>query len=104
MLINVDDPIRNLILNGCFYLIVLLALFSIVPWSRLGAVRVSRRLRWLLIPVVGLAVAYESAMPAHFDIRLDLVLLLPAYCLVLLTSIVRWIGWRRHRSSPRHAA
>lgn len=96
MLINVQDPIRNLILNGCFYAIALLAFAAIIPWSRLGAVRVSRLLRWLVVPVLGLAIAYESAMPPRFNIRLDLVLLLPAYGLVLLTSIVRWFGWRRN--------
>jgi membrane protein DedA with SNARE-associated domain len=95
MLINVDDPIRNLILNGCFYVILAATLIALVPWKFLGAERVSRMLRWLVLPVVGLAVGYEAAMPSRFDIRIDLLLLLPLYFVVLATSVFRWIGWRR---------
>ena len=32
------------------------------------------------------------AMPARFNIRLDLLLVLPAYAVVLLSSIVRWLA------------
>jgi hypothetical protein len=103
MLIDVGDPVRNLILNGCFYSIAILSLVAVVPWRFLGAGGMSRRLRWLFVPVLGLAIAYESAMPSRFDIRLDLFLLLPAYGLVFLTSIIRWRGWRRIEAPDRRA-
>jgi len=95
MLIDVQDPLRNFILNGCFYAIILLTLISLVPWKSLGAEHVSRMLSWLAFPVLGLAILYESVMPSRFDIRIDLILLLPAYALVVATSIVRWRTRRR---------
>jgi hypothetical protein len=95
MLINVDDPVRNLILNACFYSVLLLTLVAITPWGALGAVRMSRLLRWLPLPLLGLAIAYETAMPFRFDIRIDLLVLLPAYALVLMSSVVRWFVWRQ---------
>jgi hypothetical protein len=104
MLIDVEDSVRNLVLNGCFYSIVLLSLVAIIPWGHIGAVRMSRLLRWLVVPVLGLAITYESAMPSRFDIRVDLFLLLPAYGLVLVTSIVRCLGWRRVESASKRAA
>ena len=52
MLIDVEDPIRNLVPNGCFYSIVVLSLVALIPWSHLGAVRISQALRWLVVPVL----------------------------------------------------
>jgi len=95
LLIDVQDPILNLVLNTCFLVIILLTVIALVPWKAVGADRVSRGLRWLAIPVFILAVAYERAMPSRFDIRVDLLLLLPAYALVLVTSVARWLAWRR---------
>jgi len=93
--IDVQDPARNLILNACFYMILLLTLIALVPWKTMGAKRVSSGLRWLAIPILALAVVYEWTMPSRFNIRVDLLLLLPAYGLVLVTSVVRWLAWRR---------
>jgi hypothetical protein len=95
MLIDVQDPEANLILNGCFYAIIFLTIISLVPWKSLGAEHLSRMLRWMALPVFGLAILYESVMPSRFDIRIDLLLLLPAYALVVATSIVRWRAWKR---------
>lgn len=99
--IDVQDPVRNLILNTCFFAIAFLVIVSLVPWKSLGANRVSRLLRWLPLPMLGLAVLYESTMPSRFDIRIDLLLLLPAYVLIAISSIVRYVGWRRANASPR---
>jgi hypothetical protein len=101
MLIDVEDPLGNLILNACFYSIVFLALVAVIPWKTLGAARVSQLLRWLIIPTFGLAVAYESAMPSRFDIRVDLLVLIPAYGLLVVTSIARWVAWNRKNSARR---
>jgi hypothetical protein len=92
MLIDVQDPTRNIPLNACFYAIVLLATVGAVPWKTLGAARLSRALRWLILPVLGLAIAYESIMPSRMNIRIDLLLLAPAYTLAIVTSIVRWMA------------
>lgn len=101
MLIDVGDLLRNLALNTCLYLILFLAIAGLVPWRALGVPIPSRFLRWLAVPVFLLAVAYEWLMPSRFDIRLDLVLLLPAYGLVLVASFVRWAAWRRSSHGKR---
>ena len=105
MLIDVAEPFRNLVLNACFYSIALLTVVAVVPWGYLGAVRLSGVLRWAAIPVLGLAIAYEWAMPARFDIRLDLLLLLPAIGVVLVSSVFRWVALRasRKRRQPTGA-
>jgi hypothetical protein len=36
------------------------------------------------------ALVYEQTMPDRYDIRVDLLLLVPAYLAVLATSLVRW--------------
>jgi len=95
MLIDVEGPLRNLLLNAWFCSIVVLSLIGIVPWKALESARVSQLLRWLAVPVLGLAIAYESLMPERFDIRLDVFLLLPAYGLAIATSAARWRAWRR---------
>jgi hypothetical protein len=94
MLIDVQDPARNLLLNACLYTVAAMALAAIIPWKAIGYPRLSRALRWLAMPALGLAIAYEWAMPSRFDIRLDLVLLIPLYAIILMTSLVRWWPWR----------
>ena len=93
MILDVGDPASNFGLNSCFWLIIALALISILPWKSLGAPRLSFWARWTWLPVVVLAIAYEGLMPSRFDIRIDLLLLLPLYALVLLACAIRW--WRR---------
>jgi len=87
---DVGDPSRNAVLTGCFFAIMALTGAALVPWKLLGAVRLSRLARWLPFPVLLLALVYEATMPARFDIRVDLLLLLPMYGLVIVASIVRW--------------
>jgi hypothetical protein len=94
---DVGDPLRNVLLNLCFVSIALLTTAAILPWRFLGAARLDRLARWVIVPVLLLAVAYEAIMPARFDIRVDLLLLLPMYGLVVVSSIVRW--W--HASGTR---
>jgi hypothetical protein len=88
---DVGDPTRNVVLTMCIAAIALLTLAALVPWRALGAPNASRLARWIVLPVAALAVVYESAMPARFDIRVDLLLLLPLYALVLAASLVRWL-------------
>ena len=95
MLIDVGDPLRNIILNACFYILLVLGVVALVPWKGLGAARLSRLLRFLPLPSVAVAITYEVAMPASYDIRVDLLLLLPIYCVIILTSAWRWFFWRR---------
>jgi DNA-binding LytR/AlgR family response regulator len=97
MLIDVQDPVRNLVLNVCFGAIALIALLAIMPWGTFGARTMSRLAVWLPVPLLILAVAYEKAMPSRFDIRVDLILLLPAYAAVLLATLARLLGRRRGR-------
>lgn len=96
MLINVDDHVLNIALNGCFYAITLLTLIAIVPWRALGAARFSRLLHWLFLPVLVLAVVYELLMPIRFDIRIDLFLLIPMYAVVAATCLYRKLTVRKH--------
>ena len=95
MLIDVNDPVGNMVLNGIVLVQVILAVVALIPWEALGAQRLSRMLRWLLLPVGSLAVVYEAFMPRLYDIRLDLVLLVPLYLIATVTSGYRWIVWRR---------
>jgi len=97
VLLDVGDPGRNLILNVCFYGIVLVTLLSLVPW-RLR----DRRNRWsLYLPIAAilLYVIYEAAMPSNWDIRVDLLLLAPMGVTILLAWAVRLIV--RMRSARR---
>jgi hypothetical protein len=98
MLINVEDPLRNLILNCSLVAIVLMAIVAIVPWGSIGAKTIGRLATWLPIPTLAVAFVYEMAMPSRYDIRLDLVLLVPAYGLVLLATLIRVLArWRARR-------
>ena len=92
---DVGDPTRNAVLTACFLAIALLTLAAVVPWKALGAARLSKWARWLWLPVLLLAIAYEATMPSRFDIRVDLLLLLPMYAIVLVASVVRWFLSRR---------
>ncbi len=89
---EVGDPLRNVLLNVCFASISLLTVAAVFPWRLLGADQLSKLARWVIVPVLLLAVAYEAIMPDRFDIRVDLLLLLPMYGLVVVSSIIRW--WR----------
>jgi purine-cytosine permease-like protein len=97
MLINVEDPLRNLILNCSLIAVVLMTFMAIVPWATFGAKRIRRLSIWLPIPTLAVALIYEMAMPSRYDIRLDLVLLVPAYSLVLLATLIRVLARRRAR-------
>lgn len=95
MLLDVGDPARNLILNACFYGIVLVTLLSVMPWRLKDG-----RNRWALyLPLAALAVyvIYEAAMPAHWDIRLDLFLLAPMGLVILVAWVVRLVLRARNR-------
>ena len=91
---DVGDPTRNAILQICFFGILALTIAALVPWKTFGAVRVSKLARWIVLPVLLLALVYESAMPTRFDIRVDLLLLLPMYVVVLLSTTLRWVRSR----------
>jgi len=101
MLIDTGDPTRDIALNGCFFAISLLTLAAVIPWRALGAARVSHLLRWLFIPVLALAVAYEMLMPLRFDIRLDLFVLIPMYAIVAVTCLYRKLTDRKHRRAKQ---
>ncbi len=93
MLIGVEAPDLDFILNGCFYGLAVLAALSVVPW-RLR----ERRNRWTLwLPAAALALylAYETTMPARWDIRLDLLLIFPLLLIVVLAWLVRLVLLRR---------
>jgi len=89
MLINIHDPLLNLVLNSCMYIIFVITLISLVPW-RLK----SGKNRWtLLLPAVAILVylVYEITMPDNWDIRMDLVLIWPTLALIMLAGIIRVI-------------
>lgn len=90
MLIQVGDPGLDLGLNLCFFAIVALTVAAILPWRAWGLERLARAARWLPLPVFALAYGYEVLMPNRFDIRVDLLLLLPMYLAVLIASALRW--------------
>ena len=96
---EVGDSVRNWMLTACFLSIAGLALASILPWKSVGHPKLSSLMRWVLIPVIFLVIIYEKTMPNRFDLRVDLLLLLPMYVTVLLATIVRWFLHRRSRRS-----
>lgn len=91
MLFDVGAQGRNLLLNTCFLLIALCGILALVPWGSLGADELSRLLRWLALPCLAIALVYELAMPSGYNIRVDLLLLVPIYAVVLATSAFRWV-------------
>ena len=89
MLLDVGDPARNLLLNACFYGIVVVMLLSLVPWRLKQG-----RNRWsLYLPVAALILyaIYEAAMPPHWDIRPDLFLLAPMGLVIILAWSIRLV-------------
>lgn len=92
-MIDVGDPVRNIALNAIFFAVVAITLVAVIPWGSVGAPRIGQFLRWLMIPVLVLAIVYEWLMPSRFDIRIDLVLLLPMYVVIIVTSAFRWWRW-----------
>ena len=102
MIIDVNDPSLNLILNVCFFLILGFGLISIIPWKLKDG-----RNRWTLIvpiPSILIYVVYELAMPSNWDIRIDLLLLWPVLVLILLLCLVRGILIWRHNPRPHRTA
>ena len=95
MIIDVNDPSLNVILNTCFFLLSGLGVVSLVPWRLKNG-----KNRWTLtLPVfaVGIYLAYEFSMPNNWDIRLDLVFLWPVLIIILLAGLIRGILVWRHR-------
>ncbi len=82
ILIGVKAPDLNLILNGCFYGLAVLAAWSVVPW-RLRE-RCNRRTLWLSPAALALYLIYEITMPVRWNIRLDLLLILSLLLIVAL--------------------
>lgn len=94
MIVDIGDPLRNLILNACLYGIAVISVVSLVPWPIGGG-----RNRWTLyLPLVGIGLylAYEVTMPPNWDIRLDLLLILAMGAVIVLSWLVRLLIMRRH--------
>jgi hypothetical protein len=95
---DVGDPVLNAALTLCFGAIALLTIATVIPWRVVGALRMNRVLRWAVVPLCALVVLYEWLMPSRFDIRVDLLLLLPMYGVVVMTSVFRWWSEKSSRS------
>ena len=93
MLIDVQDPNLNVILNACLLGLALLALLSLIPWPIRG--RRNRWTLWLPVAVLALYAVYEAYMPARMNIRLDLVLILPLLGLAVGAWLIRILLIRR---------
>ena len=87
---EVGDQTANLLLSIALFAILGLALLTLVPWSKLGLAAQGRVMRWAWLPAIILATGYEWLMPSHMNIRIDLLLLLPAYMIIVVTCLVRW--------------
>lgn len=93
MIVDIGDPVRNLVLNACLYGIAVISIISLVPWPIS-----SGRNRWTLyLPLVGIGlyVAYELTMPPNWDIRLDLLVILGMGVVIVLSWLVRLVALRR---------
>ncbi len=102
MIIDVNDPFLNRILNACLFAIGALALLSLFPWTMK-----SGKNRWtLVLPLLGIVVyaAYEYAMPNNWDIRLDLVLIWPVLIVIVISGLLRGILVWWHRASVSRPA
>lgn len=96
MLIDVNDPTLNLLLNGCFYLMLGLGILTMIPWSLKAG-----KNRWTLtLPFLTLAVyaTYELSMPSQWDIRVDLLMLWPLLLMITLIGLLRLAVIRKLRS------
>jgi hypothetical protein len=99
MIIDVNDPSLNQILNICFYLILAFGLVSLIPWKlKYGKNRWTMALPLLAIVVY---IKYEHTIPNNWDILMDLVLLWPVLMLTLLLGLIRGILIWRHRAISR---
>lgn len=95
MLINVNDPTLNLVLNGCFYLMLALGILSMIPWSLKAG-----KNRWtILLPIaiVVIYTIYELTMPSSWNIRVDLLMLWPLLLMTTLIGLLRWAVIRKLR-------
>lgn len=98
-MINVNEPVLNLILNVCFFLILGLGVITFVPWKL-----ASGKNRWtLLLPILAILIyaTYEFTMPKYWDIRIDLLLLWPVLGLIILVGAIRAFLIRRHNARAR---
>ncbi len=93
MLINVRDADFNSLLNACFFGLVLVAIASCIPGPR------RRWTLWLPVLAIGIYVVCEWAMPVRYDIRLDLVLIMPLVLITIGACLVRLVLRRRSGSS-----
>ena len=93
MLIDVQDPGLNVILNASFYGLAATAIASILPWPIRGGR--NRWTLWLPLAAIALYVAYELAMPTRMNIRVDLLLIWPFLLIVLIAWLIRLIVLRR---------
>jgi hypothetical protein len=95
---NVNDPGLNLILNACLILIIILSIISLIPWKLK-----SGKNRWTLaLPVLGILtyLVYESTMPSNWNIRMDLVLLMPPLAVIIFLGLIRGLLiWRHTRKN-----
>ena len=102
MLIDIGDPVRNLVLNACFYGISLITIVSLIPWPLGGG-----RSRWTFyLPLFGAGIyaVYEITMPPNWDIRLDLLLIIPMGIVIALAWLLRVVISRRRNTVANHDA
>ena len=93
-MINVNDTDLNIILNFCFFLILIISIISLIPWGLK-----SGKNRWTLaLPILGILtyLVYEVTMPSNWDIRMDLALLLPPIVIIIFMGIIRGLLIWRH--------
>lgn len=92
MIIDVQDELANLVLNACFYLICLITLASVIPWSLIFG-----KVKWpiyLPLPALVIYIIYEITFPPYWDIRLDLALLIPMMIVIILSSAFRYLSYK----------
>lgn len=96
MIIDIQDPILNLVLNFCLWFLLVLALISLIPWRLKHG-----KNRWtLMLPVMSILIymGYELLMPDNWNIRMDLILIWPVLTLIILLGLVRFILIRFYNS------
>ena len=99
MIIDIQDPFLNLILNFCLWIFLVVALISLIPWRLKDG-----KNRWtLMLPVISILVyiAYEFLMPDNWDIRMDLVLIWPVLAFIFLSCLIRIILIRHYNTRSR---
>ena len=93
-MIDVQVSFLNVILNSCLLLILTLSVVSLIPWKLKSGGN-----RWtLVLPILGVLayLVYEFAMPNNWDIRMDLVLLVPPLAVTIVLGIIRGVLIWRH--------